>query len=407
VLRSLFSGITGLRQHQTLMDVVSNNVANVNTVGFKSSSVVFQDTLSQMVKAAGAPGNGTGGINPAQVGLGVQLGAISTNFGQGSAQSTGKSTDLMIQGDGFFVVRSGQTEAYTRAGSFSFDTNGRLTNPEGMVVQGWLPDPATGVLSTSTAPTDVILPAGTLIPPQKSSAISLSGNITASSATNDTMTLTQVTYDATGKPHPLTIKLTNDGSGTNTYSVDITDQSDGTTGTAGSVTFDATGAITVNTPPDITLNDGAGTPTLITFDLTKVTRYGGPQSLNVSAADGYAAGSLQGFQISADGTVTGLYSNGQKLSMAKIALANFNNPMGLEKAGGSTFRATVNSGNAQINAPGNGGVGTLLGGSVEMSNVDLAQEFTNLIIAQRGFQANSRVITTSDSILQDLVDLKR
>ena len=130
-------------------------------------------------------------------------------------------------------------------------------------------------------------------------------------------------------------------------------------------------------------------------------------SLNVTSADGFAAGSLQGFQISGDGNVTGVYSNGQKLVMAKVALANFNNPMGLEKGGNSTYRATTNSGNPQINAPGGGGVGTLLGGAVEMSNVDLAQEFTNLIIAQRGFQANSRVITTSDQMLQDLVDLKR
>ena len=148
MLRSLFSGITGLRQHQTLMDVVGNNIANVNTTGFKSSSVIFEDTLSQMMHAASGPNAGLGGVNPAQVGLGVQLGAINTNFSQGSAQNTGRATDLMIQGDGFFVLKNGNTEQYTRAGAFTFDTDGRLVNPEGMRVQGW--GAVNGVVSTAT-----------------------------------------------------------------------------------------------------------------------------------------------------------------------------------------------------------------------------------------------------------------
>jgi flagellar hook protein FlgE len=399
VLRSLFSGITGLRQHQTLMDVVSNNISNVNTAGFKSSSVVFEDTLSQMVKAAGAPSPGVGGINPAQVGLGVQLGGVSTNFGQGSAQTTGKSTDLMIQGDGFFVVKSGNTEAYTRAGAFTFDTNGRLVNNQGMIVQGW--PGVGGTVDTNTAPRDIIVPAGGLIPPRASSNVGIGGNITFDTTNTDTLTLGQTVYDAKGVAHALSIRMTNDGSGG--YTVDVTDALGGETATQGSITFDATGNAVIGTAPSVALADG----TVVNLDLATVTRYGGPKSLNVTSSDGFAAGSLQGFQISGDGNVTGVYSNGQKLVMAKVALANFNNPMGLEKMGGSAYRATTNSGNPQINAPGGGGVGTLMGGAVEMSNVDLASEFTNLIIAQRGFQANSRVITTSDQMLQDLVDIKR
>ncbi len=399
MLRSLFSGITGLRQHQTLMDVVSNNISNVNTAGFKSSSVVFEDTLSQMVKAAGAPSPGVGGINPAQVGLGVQLGGVSTNFGQGSAQTTGKSTDLMIQGDGFFVVKSGNTEAYTRAGAFTFDTNGRLVNNQGMIVQGW--PGVGGTVDTNTAPRDIIVPAGGLIPPRASSNVGIGGNITFDTTNTDTLTLGQTVYDAKGVAHALSIRMTNDGSGG--YTVDVTDALGGETATQGSITFDATGNAVIGTAPSVALADG----TVVNLDLATVTRYGGPKSLNVTSSDGFAAGSLQGFQISGDGNVTGVYSNGQKLVMAKVALANFNNPMGLEKMGGSAYRATTNSGNPQINAPGGGGVGTLMGGAVEMSNVDLASEFTNLIIAQRGFQANSRVITTSDQMLQDLVDIKR
>jgi len=401
VLRSLFSGITGLRQHQTLMDVVGNNIANVNTVGYKSSNTVFEDTLSQMVRAAGAPSNGLGGVNPLQVGLGVQLGSISTNFAQGSAQNTGRATDLMIQGDGFFVLQNGNSEVYSRAGSFTFDSSGMLVNAEGMRVQGWAAT-AGGVVDTNVAVGDIVLPASTLIKPQPSTTVGLSGNIQIDPLNADVLTLGATVYDLQGLAHPLTITLTNDGTGG--YAVDIVDAVGGETATQGAVTFDNTGAITVGTVPTVALADG----TTVTIDLSRgVTKYGGPKSLQVASADGYAAGSLQGFQISGDGSVTGVFSNGQKLLMAKVALAGFNNPMGLEKAGNSTYKSTTNSGNPQINTAGAGGVGTLLGGAVEMSNVDLAQEFTNLIIAQRGFQANSRVITTSDQMLQDLVDIKR
>jgi flagellar hook protein FlgE len=171
------------------------------------------------------------------------------------------------------------------------------------------------------------------------------------------------------------------------------------------VVFDAAGNYdpVASTPSSVALADG----TNVVIDLTKATHFGGPKSLNVTAVDGAPAGTLQGFQIGTDGTITGSFSNGQKMLLGQVALANFTNPAGLEKAGDSAYVSSTNSGPVQINAPGAGGVGTILAGALEMSNVDLAQEFTNLIIAQRGFQANSRVITTSDQILQDLVDIKR
>ncbi len=405
MLRSLFSGITGLRQHQTLMDVVSNNIANVNTTGFKSSSVVFEDTLSQLLKPAAAATASTGGMNPAQVGLGVQLGGISTNFGQGSAQNTGRSTDLMVQGDGFFVVRSGNETAYTRAGSFTFDESGTLVTPEGKIVQGW--SAVNGVVSTDNPIQDIKLPAGTMLPPTASSTVTADGNITGGTTT--ALTLGASTYDLAGKEHALTVTLTWNGTA---FDVAVVDDSDPTsTATAGVIAFDNTGAYdaTSSTLPTIQFNDGpaAAALTTVTIDLTGVTNFGGPKSLAVTAADGSAAGTLQQFQIQGDGSVVGMFSNGEKLVMATIALANFNNPMGLQKIGETSFLETTNSGLAQIGTAGSGGRGDLLGGSIEMSNVDLAQEFTNLIIAQRGFQANSRVITTSDQMLQDLVDLKR
>jgi flagellar hook protein FlgE len=402
VLRSLFSGITGLRQHQTLMDVVANNIANVNTTGFKSSTVVFEDTLSQMLKPASSPTGLTGGINPAQVGLGVQLGAIDTNFGQGSAQTTGKATDLMIQGDGFFLLRNGNETTYSRAGAFTFDTNGYLVNPEGHLVQGWYG--TKGVVNTDTTPTDLKIPANTTIAPTASSKVTLNGNITAGTVT--AMTLGATTYDGQGVAHVLSIAFASNTPPA--FDITVTDTSDPNVPQAsgtGTVAFTASGAYdsTASTDPVITLADG----TAITVSVAGLTQYGGPKTMAVTAVDGAASGTLQQFQISSDGSVLGVFTNGQKLTIAQLALANFNNPEGLEKLGNTEYRSTFNSGLAQVGTAESGGRGQLLGGTLEMSNVDLAQEFSNLIIAQRGFQANSRVITTSDQMLQDLVDLKR
>lgn len=286
MLRSLFAGISGLRVNQTALDVTGNNIANANTAGFKSSQIVFQDTLSQMLTGATAPavGAGRGGTNPMQVGLGVQVGGINTNFGQGSAQMTNRPTDLMIQGDGFFVVDRNGGNLYTRAGAFNFDATGNLVTVDGDKVQGW----------------------------------------------------TGATPDTTTAPAPFNIT-------------------------------------------------------------TAAAPYTGGTS-----------GALLSYNIGTDGRVTGVFENeDQPVVLGQLALANFVNPQGLDKVGDSLYRQTTNSGAADIGAAGEGGRGTLVGGAVEMSNVDLAQEFTNLIIAQRGFQASSRVITTSDQVLEELVNIKR
>jgi flagellar hook protein FlgE len=396
VLRSLFSGITGLRAHQTMMDVVGNNISNVNTTGFKSSSTIFEDTLSQMVRAAAAPGQGIGGLNPAQVGLGVQMGAISTNFGQGSAQTTNKTSDLMIQGDGFFILMKGNEEIYTRAGNFNFDTDGRLTNNQGFTVQGY--PAANGVPDLSQPLRDIELPTGTTLPPDPSSLVEINGNI--ASGTTGTITRSATTYDILGGEHILTITMT--WNGTNGFDVDVADSAPGSATTQGSITFDNTGAATI-APTQVTFADG----TVVDIELAGTTNFGGPASFDVKNADGYASGSLEQYKIAPDGSVVGVFSNGQKLTMAQVALANFNNPAGLEKIGNTAFRATTNSGLPQRGTAATGGRGTLISGTLEMSNVDLAAEFTNLIIAQRGFQANSRVVTSSDEMLQDLVNLKR
>ncbi|HET7387497.1 MAG TPA: flagellar hook-basal body complex protein [Nocardioidaceae bacterium] len=294
MLRSLFSAISGLRANQTMLDVTGNNIANANTVGFKASDIVFQDTLSQMLTASSAPtpaGTGTpstpaaGGTNPIQVGLGVQVGAITTNFNQGSAEVTGSATNLMISGDGFFVVNRGGESRYTRAGDFTFDASGSLVTPDGDIVQGYKADASGNIDNSATA-----------------------------------------------------------------------------------------------TPSDITIAELVTPPT--------------------------TGAKMVSYNIGADGVITATYDDGSKKPLFQIATADFSNPAGLEKAGDTAFRKSTNSGDPQLGAPGTGRRGNLIGGSLEMSNVDLAKEFTNLIIAQRGFQATSRVITTSDEVLQDLVNIK-
>jgi flagellar hook protein FlgE len=398
MLRSLFSGISGLRVHQTMMDVTGNNIANVNTSGYKSSQSVFEDTLSQMLKAAGAPQAGAGGTNPAQVGLGVRLAAINTNFTQGGTQNTGRSTDLLINGDGFFVVRSGGENMYTRSGAFNFDTTGVLSGPGGAVVQGWLAGPG-GVLNTNATPTDVKLAVGTLLPPTETTGMSIAGNLSADNPST-TITMSQLTYDDQG--NQVTLGVTFTRSSPTSWSVTATDGT--TTSPATTITFNADGSMPAPAP---TFTYSSAKLTGVAVDLSGLTSYAGSTTAGVQSQNGSAMGSLQGFTISPDGTLVGSFSNGLKQPLAQIAMATFNNAPGLEKTGGSMYRTTANSGIAQLGTAGTGGRGALQNNSLEMSNVDLAQEFTNLIIAQRGFQANSKVITTSDELLNDLVNLKR
>lgn len=392
MLRSLFSGISGLRAHQTQLDVTGNNIANVNTTGFKSSQTQFQDTLSQMLQNGAGAQAGVGGTNPAQVGLGVRVAGITTNFTQGASQMTGRSTDMMIQGDGFFVVRKGNESYYTRAGSFDFDATGQMVLPgEGALVQGWAA--VNGVVDTNGPLVDLRVPAGTLMPAVATSTAAYEGNLDADAADGTTINRTIDVYDATGASRELELTFTKSATG---WSLSATDGT--ATVNAGAMTFTAAGALM--TPTTVTVGG-------VAVDLSTITGFSGIDSVKARTQNGQAAGVLQSFALGADGTITGAFSNGLKQTIGRLAIGSFTNPSGLEKAGGSLFRTSVNSGDAQVGAAGTGGRGTLAGGALEMSNVDLSSEFTSLIIAQRGFQANSRVITTSDEVLQELVNLKR
>lgn len=415
MLRSLYSGISGLHAHQQMMDVTGNNIANVNTVGYKASTVQFQDTLSQMMGAAGAPQNGEGGTNPAQVGLGVRNAGILSNWSQGSQETTGRSGDMMIQGDGFFIARSGNEDLYTRAGSFSFDANGKLVTATGASVQGWTA--TNGVVNAAGKPGDITMPLGSSIAPKATSTMTLKGNLTSDANADPTVTQYSTTipvkvYDSKGATRTVTAKFTHlyAPAGNEDWTVDLTD-ADGTTaiGTQANLKF-------VNGKPDPTmLNNGVasltftGTNDTYSVDVTDMTMYSGLSDARVFDTDGQAAGALTSlsYTVSDTGQIIGVYSNGLKEVLGQVATATFKNVNGLEKTGDSMYRSSVNSGYAQVGQPGSAGMGQVISGALEMSNVDLAQEFTNLVIAQRGFQANSRVITTSDELLQELVSMKR
>ena len=390
MLRSLFSGISGLRSHQTMLDVTGNNIANVNTTGFKASQIQFKDTLSQVLTNAGGAQEGIGGTNPAQVGLGVQVAGVTTNFQQGASQVTNRSTDMMISGDGFFVVSKNGQNFYTRSGAFDFDANGNLVTGEGALVQGWAAG-ADGTINVNGPLSPLKLPTTTLTPASATTSATFSGNLPSDAAVgSEPLTRDMEVYDALGNARTISLTFTKTAAGWNMTSG----------ATTAAVTFDATtGAMT--TPAGPMTIDG------VQVDLTGVTGFAKLSTVQADKPDGQQAGTLQSFTINADGTIMGSFSNGLKSPVGRIALGTFANPVGLEKAGGSLYTTTVNSGDAQIGTAGTGGRGGLVGGALEMSNVDLSSEFTNLIIAQRGFQANSRVITTSDELLQELVNLKR
>ncbi|MBB2899645.1 flagellar hook protein FlgE [Kineococcus radiotolerans] len=429
MLRSMFSGVSGLRSHQTMMDVVGNNIANVNTAGYKSSGVVFADTMSQLTKAAGAPTTANGGTNPSQVGLGVRVQAITQNMTQGSAQATGKSTDLMLQGDGMFAVQSGDGVFYTRNGSFTLDANGSIVTNDGAYVMGWKPD-ATGKVNTNSQIDKLVIPSDTVMPAQITKTGTITGNLdnTLNAGALRSVPTSFKAYDDQGNLTTVYLRFDNQQDpavtgGTvaksNTWNVSwSTDPTfpTGKTLVAGSINFagvsgGADGSKAVFTPAAASATAGPitvdGKPVALDFaGLTGFVGTTGSSSVQ-GKSDGSPIGTLVSYSFGTDGVITGSYSNGYKQTLGQVAVASFNNSAGLRKEGNSLYSVSTNSGAPVYGIAGENGRGGLLAGSLEMSNVDLSAEFTNLILAQRGFQANSKVITSSDELLQDLVNLKR
>ncbi len=673
MMRSMFSGVSGIRAHQIRMDVIGNNLANVNTTGYKFSRVTFKDMLNQTVRGGTAPATGgTGGVNPAQVGLGVLIAGIDNIHSQGNLQSTGKDTDMAVQGSGFFVMSNGTTTAYSRDGAFDLNANGVLINPaNGYRVQGW--QASNGSVDSSGPVGDITIPIGSRMVAQATSNVYLVGNLdadaelgtqgsitrsdyylageaegttlltalfddtatalplslssgdsislswnngsaqsssytvsasatlsdlaswlgtqfgsgvtvsvtssgalqisnssgtnitslsitvsgnstfnavfdnlsetinsgssdstanmeraatssdslyditsaggtsaglatgdvvyisgykggialstlsgtvgtdfttlgefaeyvedvlgitssasgvtidslgrlriasdigdgnafsnlsieatnsagttqrtgfnaintfsTVQSATGDSATLSMTVYDSLGVEHRVTLILTRISSNTWSWNADCADDYYGGRNVSQgmqTIEFLSNGSYNTSTGNiSIDLNNGASSPLQITPDMSMFTQFSGDSSISLRQQDGYAMGILEKFSIGATGDITGIYSNGLTDLIGKVALASFSNPGGLTKEGDNLYKQSMTSGVAQVGEPGAGGRGTINNGVLEMSNVDLAREFTDMIITQRGFQSNSRIISTSDEMLQELVNLKR
>jgi flagellar hook protein FlgE len=580
MLQAMFAGVSGLQSHQVRMNVIGNNIANVNTVGFKAGRISFQDQLSQTLRAAGGgTNNGVGGQNPVQVGLGVTLGAVDTLQTQGNLQTTGKSTDLAIQGGGFFMVTNGRTIQYTRDGNFDLDSNGSLVNPAtGMKLLGYQAD-LYGVVDNTvpiTAASALQVPVGTLTDAKQTENINFVGNLNAGAAVYSTkidftgnldssavapVTVSTITtvYDALGNAHTVETIFSNpednptganvpagatrawnvvlkvdsntvydsnagksriyqtgsgwtfaDASGNplgsiiqlnggtgmnqaaavpgssgapavnlnlnyasltnNAASSSLSGLADGQTGSSpywGTsirvydslgvghlVSFKYTRVPLQETPPPplgataqwawvayeggkqigsssdpgnsplffgtngrlveggeqtitMTPNDGSVSPFTVKLNNLRMTQLASDSNATAASQNGYPVGTLQSFTISPDGVITGVFSSGQSRALGQIAMTTFSNPSGLERLGNNLFRTSANSGEAQVGVPGQGGRGTITPGYLEMANVDLSTEFTNLIITERGFQANTRIISIVDGLLQDVINLKR
>jgi len=415
MMRSLSMAIASLRNHQTFMDVISSNIANVNTTGYKTARVQFQELLSQTIRGSSAPRGGLGGLNPVQISLGMALGGIDTFFTQGSLKDTGRLTDLAIQGDGFFVLNSGDGFAYARDGNLDVGLDGSLLHlTTGLKIQGWAADPNTGVIDTTQPIGNINVPLGQRVA-RATSLMDLQGNIDASTAIGDTLSSRMTIYDSLGTEHEIMLSMTK--SSANTWDWSVSDPNAGSSeitsisNNSGTVTYDANGIFLSSTPaagttPHITFSTGAD-PADVTLDFSNLTQLVGYGDISVSNQDGLPPGSLTTFTMSTFGEVNGVYSNGLTRRLGQIAIAKFLNPGGLQKKGQSLFAPSANSGSAQIGLPGQDGRGQVSSGYLEMSNVDLAQQFTSMITAERGFQANSRVITASDQMLQELVNLIR
>ena len=463
MMRSLYSGVSGMQNHQTRLDVIGNSVANVNTTGFKRGRVNFHDMISQQLSGAAKPTTEVGGVNPKEVGLGVMIASIDTVFTQGNLQSTGVGTDVAIQGNGFFVLKDGEQTFYSRAGAFGIDRDGTLVNPaDGLRVQGWMARELNGemIINTAGNTQDLIIPVGTKDPAKATQNVNFACNLnkntpeilegaTPADIAKGTWATEFKIYDSFGNAHNLAVSFQRVAGNPNQWlatvnvdleNADFTQTRVGLNTTDGMdnsfiVNFDNTGTLlsvsdsaqNVSNPagelivqasftvpeanPDEdgnplrqTLNINLGT---IGSQKNTVTQSASESSTKAFYQDGYTMGYLDNFKIDQSGVITGVYSNGTNRPIGQIALASFTNQGGLEKTGSNTYVQSNNSGLANIGTSGIAGKGSLLAGTLEMSNVDLTEQFTDMIVTQRGFQANSKSIQTADTLLETVLALKR
>ncbi len=413
------SAVSGLQMQQKWMDVIGNNIANVSTPGFKSSSLNFAQLFAQTLYGGGAPAGNLGGTNPQQIGLGVGIGSITQNQAAGTLQQTGNPTDLAITGNGYFLLNmNGQGTGYTRVGDFTQDGVGNLVEgATGFKVQGWMA--TNGVLPTSETQSNlsgITIPNNQSIPPHATANMSFTGNLNVADSLQATPPKIQVpfqAYDSLGNPLNLicTFQATAGTPGSWTWT--LSDPSSAgvaglpATAPSGTITFSSSGAYsTPATNPTFTMSpkDGSSAQT-VTLNFKSMTQYAAADAPTPGTQDGYGTGTLDGLTIDKSGVITGSFTNGQSQTLGQVAVATFANPQGLVQQGQDIYTAGPNSGLPQVLVAGTSGAGAIQSSALEGSNVDLAKQFTDMIAAERGFQANGQVITTSDQMLQTLVQL--
>lgn len=395
MLRSMYSGISGIKSFQTKLDVIGNNIANVNTFGFKKGRVTFKETMNQMLSGASAATEERGGKNSMQVGLGATISTIDTIHTGASLQTTGRSLDVGIDGDGYFVVKQGGTLLYTRAGNFYLDDNGTLVNAEGLKVQTY----NNGILSDITVNVNAVLPATV------TDEITFLGNFPSNATGTNKLTEQIEVVDANGQAQVLDVEFLFDGGN---WSIQFFNRNFNPELSSTAQVIDLNNLSNIanfDIPVGFDAVNGTTFNQQVTLNLEGLTSE--PGSITAMAVpNGNTSGSIESYSIGSSGEINAVYSNGKIEELGKLALAKFSNSSGLIKMGNNLFQESANSGTANVNVAGVGR-GSIASGALEMSNVDLSEEFTEMIVAQRGFQANTRIITTSDEILQELVNLKR
>jgi flagellar hook protein FlgE len=401
--------LSGLIASQGALQTVSNNLANVDTVGYKDQSTSFSDLFAQSSSLNGAN-------EPIATGLGVRASQTTSNFTDGSTTATGIPSNLALTGNGFFVVRSsnGATE-YSRAGNFTTNATGQLITPSGALVLGY---PAANGVVSSGSPLQPLTVSAAVLPATPTSSFNFTANLDAAAASGSTFSSTTPLYDSLGNSHELTINYTKNAANNSwNYSVNIPTADTGAATTqvaSGTLTFNSAGTLTSPTGsvpitiPAFTdgaaalnvswnLNDAGGNPTVTQTALASGT--------TAVSQNGYTAGSLTGYTIQSDGTIDGTFSNGQNSALGQVALAGFANVQGLDNLGGNLFQASSSAGVPVLGVAGQGGLGTITSGSIESSNVNVAQEFSNLVVAQQAYEANAKAVTTQNQILQATIQI--
>ncbi|MCE5198763.1 MAG: flagellar hook protein FlgE [Armatimonadota bacterium] len=418
MIQAMYSGISGMKAFKSSLDVIGNNIANTNTVGYKAGRATFKEMLAQTLTSGSAPSENRGGVNASQLGLGVVMGSIDTNDSQGSMTATGRNTDLAIEGNGLFALGGGDKVAYTRDGSFTLDGQYNLvSSSSGLKVLGWAADLTTGEIDTSkpvTGNSGIRIPIGSLSVARQTSQIDLAGNLDASADVgdaDDVVPLKFDIYDSLGLTHEMRVEFKKVAAdATWEYKVFCPDVDATNAVYTGNISFDSHGYSTldkIDLAFNFTTDTGSVEPLVATLNTANLSQLKGTSTANLSYQDGLQLGTLESFSIDKTGEVVGTFTNGSTRTLGQIALAKFNNPAGLTKTGSNLYAESPNSGSASLGIPGESSLGQIDSGYLEASNVDLAAEFANMIVAQRGFQANSRIITTADEVLQELVSLKR